>query len=204
VVHFFNGKVFFSSLRKDYQILKKKKLTQTIQKKKKQMTDLSKIKLTKRKVCRGPRSAWIIFVMQSKQNNPEPLPQLTKKIGPIWRGMSPEEKRPYEILYEQDLERYKHDLENISPMDKQFLRSERRKKRQLNSKKEKKPLSAFMFFTQLKRPEVVIDNPGATVPQIASLMGEKWRLLSEDGKNVYKVMELNAKKQYLEKQNNGR
>ncbi len=162
------------------------------------MTDSIKVS-KKRKVVRGPRSGWITFLMNEKQNDPQPLPILTKKLGPIWKAMTEEEKMPFKALYEQDLQRYKHDLENISLIDKQFLRSEKRKKRQLNSKKEKKPLSAFMFFTQLRRPAVVIDNPGCSVPQIASLMGQKWRALSQEEKQEYVIMEQSAKKQYLEK-----
>ena len=153
----------------------------------------------KRKVVRGPRSGWITFLMNEKQNDPQPLPILTKKLGPVWKAMTEEQKLPFKALYEQDLQRYKHDLENISPSDKQFLRSEKRKKRQLNSKKEKKPLSAFMFFTQLRRPAVVIDNPGMTVPQIASLMGQKWRALSQEEKQEYIILEQNAKQHYLQK-----
>ncbi|KAI8923664.1 high mobility group box domain-containing protein [Entophlyctis helioformis] len=49
----------------------------------------------------------------------------------------------------------------------------------------KKPLSAFMIFSQENRAKIKEDNPEASFGEIGKLLGAAWRELSEKGKQVY-------------------
>ena len=134
--------------------------------------------------------------MNKKQNKPEEsLPNLTKNLASVWHSMTLEEKKPFEILYQEDLKRYKTDVSNLNAEDKQFLRKERRQKRSLS--RLKKPLTAYLFFLKHKRGEAQIDNPGANTMQIASLMGVKWRNLEIEEKKIYLDQAREAKEIYL-------
>jgi hypothetical protein len=143
-----------------------------------------------------PRSAWIMFLMNEKDRQGLPLNQLTQVVGPIWKNMTEEAKEPYKQLYEDDVERYKTELNNLSLADKQLMRKLRKLKRKERSNGCKQPLSSFMFFSQNNRTLVVNQNPGASVPQIQSLMGLKWQSLSPTEKLIYEKLATKAKKEY--------
>eukprot|EP00960_Hanusia_phi_P028478 747424-Hanusia_phi.AAC.4 len=55
--------------------------------------------------------------------------------------------------------------------------------------KPKKPLSAYMLFSNHMRPDVKKANPSASFGEIAKLIGAKWRDLSENEKKKWKDLE---------------
>lgn len=68
------------------------------------------------------------------------------------------------------------------------------------SKKEGKPkrgLTAFMFFCNEKRPEVVEKNPGLKFGEVGKKLGEMWRNLSDDNKEPYKQKAMKDKERYM-------
>jgi upstream-binding transcription factor len=157
-------------------------------------------KVVTRKVVRIPRSGWITFLMNEKEHRGLPLNQLTRVLAPIWANMSVQEKEPYQKLYLEDLERYKLELKNLSSSDRQIIRRQRKMKRNKRKTHDKKPLSSFMFFMQKNRMTLVQENPTLTVPQIAKLLGQQWREMSEEEKSVYHNLAVNAKKEYETRQ----
>ena len=50
----------------------------------------------------------------------------------------------------------------------------------------KKKLNAFMLFSQEHREEVKEENPGAPVTEIAKILGQMWRSMTDAEKAVYK------------------
>lgn len=48
----------------------------------------------------------------------------------------------------------------------------------------KRPLSAFMFYSQKHRPLVKKENPEATFADVAKILGEQWKALDESQKEV--------------------
>lgn len=52
--------------------------------------------------------------------------------------------------------------------------------------KPKRPLSAFFRFCKERRPELKLEHPEASAKEIAKMLGEEWRSLSESTKNAYK------------------
>ncbi|KAJ2080115.1 Non-histone chromosomal protein 6 [Coemansia sp. RSA 988] len=49
----------------------------------------------------------------------------------------------------------------------------------------KRPLSAYMYFSQEKRPEVKKTNPDATFGSIGKILGQMWTDLGESDKKPY-------------------
>lgn len=67
------------------------------------------------------------------------------------------------------------------------------------SKKEGKPkrgLSAFMFFCNEKRPDVVKMNPELKFGEVGKKLGEMWRNLEDDKKEPYKQKAILDKERY--------
>ncbi len=179
-----------------------KKITTKEPKKTKQYTKKQVIKTIipqiqkRRTIIRAPRSGWITFLMNEMDNRNLPLNPLTQLVAPIWANMTPEEREPYNQLYREDLARYKEELKNLSPTEKQIMRKQRKLKR--NSKKifGKKPLTAFMFFMQKNRTCVLEEHPGSTVPEVAQILGKKWKQMAEEEKSIYHNLASSAKKEY--------
>lgn len=60
----------------------------------------------------------------------------------------------------------------------------------------KRPLSTFFLFSQDERPKIKKDNPSLSVADIAKLIGERWRTISEDRKRHYEEKARQEKERY--------
>lgn len=52
----------------------------------------------------------------------------------------------------------------------------------------KRPTTAYIYFSKEIRPEVVAQNPKAGFQEIARLIGERWKALSEAEKQKYETL----------------
>ncbi|CAI2367848.1 unnamed protein product [Moneuplotes crassus] len=72
-------------------------------------------------------------------------------------------------------------------------------KKQKKSKAEKdpnapkKPLTAFMLYTNKRREEVMKENPGLKITEISSIIGREWKELTEEEKDIWKEKHNDAK-----------
>lgn len=48
----------------------------------------------------------------------------------------------------------------------------------------KKPLTAFMLYTNKRRPEVMKQNPGLKITEISTIIGKEWKELTKEEKDV--------------------
>eukprot|EP00005_Dracoamoeba_jomungandri_P006114 CAMPEP_0174251592 /NCGR_PEP_ID=MMETSP0439-20130205/1359_1 /TAXON_ID=0 /ORGANISM="Stereomyxa ramosa, Strain Chinc5" /LENGTH=314 /DNA_ID=CAMNT_0015331935 /DNA_START=27 /DNA_END=971 /DNA_ORIENTATION=+ len=60
----------------------------------------------------------------------------------------------------------------------------------------KRPLSAYLFFCQEKRGELKEQQPDKSFTELAKLLGEKWREMSDEEKSKYVEMGERAKEEY--------
>jgi len=60
----------------------------------------------------------------------------------------------------------------------------------------KRPLSAFMLYSQAKREKVVAENPDAAFTEIGKIMGEKWKGISDERKAKYQAEAAKLKEEY--------
>ncbi|KAJ2499290.1 Non-histone chromosomal protein 6 [Coemansia sp. RSA 1972] len=60
----------------------------------------------------------------------------------------------------------------------------------------KRALSAYMFFSQDKRPTVQEENPGVSFGTIGKLLGERWKGLDDTGRKPYMALAEKDKARY--------
>ena len=57
--------------------------------------------------------------------------------------------------------------------------------------------SSYFHFCSVLRPSVKDDNPGASVGELAKVLSDKWKELSEKQKTKYEEMARKDKERYL-------
>lgn len=62
--------------------------------------------------------------------------------------------------------------------------SKTKKKADKDPNAPKKPLTAFMLYTNHRRPEVMKKQPGLKITEVSSHIGAEWKALTEEEKNV--------------------
>lgn len=72
----------------------------------------------------------------------------------------------------------------------------RRVKREKDPNAPKRPLSAYMFFSQDWRERIKTENPEVSFGEIGRLLGLKWKSLAEDEKKPYEDMACRDKKRH--------
>ncbi|CEO97807.1 HMG box domain-containing protein [Plasmodiophora brassicae] len=83
------------------------------------------------------------------------------------------------------------DEEIVQPKRKKRLQSAsehripKKRKTSLSAGHPKRPLSAFMYFSQEKRSDVKADNPETSFGDLGKILGQMWKDLSEDDKKPY-------------------
>lgn len=152
-------------------------------------------------------SAFMIYANQVRNDVKDDNPgisfgELGKKLGELWRGLSDEEKRPFQDQALQEKGRYdqqKAAYESMKPMyaddDEEDDRG-RRKKKKKDPNAPKRGMSAFMIYANEVRNEVKNDNPGITFGELGKMLGELWRGLSEDEKRPYQLRAASDKARY--------
>ena len=52
----------------------------------------------------------------------------------------------------------------------------------------KKPLTAFMLYTNNRRQDVMAKNPGLRVTEISAIIGKEWKELTQEEKEVTTII----------------
>jgi len=73
---------------------------------------------------------------------------------------------------------------------------EKRKRGKKDVNAPRRPLSAFFFFSQVKRPDVQQGHPEWRVGQVAQELGRQWKDLTETEKKKYEEMVTRDKARY--------
>jgi hypothetical protein len=50
----------------------------------------------------------------------------------------------------------------------------------------KKPLTAFMLFTNFRRPDIMKKNVGMKITEISTAIGKEWKALTEEEQNIWR------------------
>ena len=70
--------------------------------------------------------------------------------------------------------------------DAKAAKKEATKKAKKDNNEKRKP-TAYAIFMKSVRSSIKNDNPDASFGEISKIVGEKWKMLSDDEKNQYKV-----------------
>ncbi|KEI42902.1 uncharacterized protein L969DRAFT_42644, partial [Mixia osmundae IAM 14324] len=84
----------------------------------------------------------------------------------------------------------KEKKEKASPVEKKSGKKEK------DPNAPKRPLSAYMFYSQDKRTQVKEDNPDASFGELGKILGAQWKDLDESEKKQYNDMATRDKERY--------
>lgn len=137
------------------------------------------------------------------QNPTASIGELGKILGEKWKALDPSAKAPFEKLAAADQERYKADkvqyqqyLELNPPAPSSPAKGGKGSKKKKDPNAPKRPLAAFMFFSQQQRPAMKESNPAATIGDLGKLLGKKWNDMTDEQKKPYVMQAEEDKKRY--------
>jgi len=130
-----------------------------------------------------PLSAYFLFTGEKRAEVKSKHPELSntdivKKLGEMWRGLSPAEKKPFEDSAAKAKAEYDAKYKVVV------------------SKEPKRPLSAYMIFSNNVRPTVKAANPTAAFGEIAKIIGAQWREMTPAAKQQWVDLEAKGKKDF--------
>lgn len=146
---------------------------------------------------KNPRSAFQIYISEiSKKNKSEGNNVNATEITPKWSQISDEEKAKYYKFAEEDVVNW---LKQVSERGHVFTPKEQNKYRpylmrigvDINSEEEnnklikKRPTPAFFIYTRENRSTVVEKNKDISNKDVLKILGEQWRGLTADQKQVW-------------------
>lgn len=115
------------------------------------------------------------------QNKVSTSPERMKLLAEKWKTLTAEERKVYETKASEN-----------SATDK-LAKSEWEKKRL------RKPMNAFFLYCKAAKPQLLVEQPGLSVTQIASVLATRYKVLSAEEKSVYTKLFDVAKAEYLVK-----
>jgi len=148
---------------------------------------------------RGKTSPYGFFVKMCYEEHKKKYPnenvqvtEISKKCSEKWKTMTPAEKQRFVELAQKDAERYQAEVAAFGGED--AMRKRKRGKKDVNAPR--RPLSAFFFFSQVKRPAVQQGHPEWRVGQVAQELGRQWKDLTDVEKKKYEEMATRDKARY--------
>lgn len=119
-------------------------------------------------------------------------PEIAKRTGEMWREMSAEDKEEFEQQAAEDKERYDQQMEEYEPSEGFELPKKLQKQK---DDKPKRACSAFIFFSQAKRQEV-IDEYKLDNKEVTSKLGELWREMEDKDKEEFEQQAAEDKERF--------
>lgn len=158
-----------------------------------------------RKDPRAPKrskSAYIFFAIDRREmvkNELGPgarVGDIAKKTSQFWKALSDEERKKWEEIAKSDRERYQEEKAAYSgplliPGD---MSTSRKAKKDPNAPK--RPLTAFLYFSQRVRPSLKEKNPEWRIAELSQELGRRWREMDDEARKPYTSHEAEERKKY--------
>lgn len=155
---------------------------------------------TLRKAPQAPKrfkSSYIMFFMANQQEIKAELGvgasvgDVSKQSSDRWKTLSSDERAVWDKKAMEDKERY--NLEKASYTGPWQVPWKRAKK---DPNAPKRPMSAFLFFSQDKRRLIKEENPGMRNTQISRVLGEMWKKANDEEKRIHIEREAKERAKY--------
>lgn len=158
---------------------------------------------------KGVKSAYIFFVEgqraeRERSGKQLPFAELSKQCGVLWGDMDDTDKEKYVRLSDKDRKRHEHEMRSYIPppqQDDSDSDSEderpKKKKKTKDPNAPKRPTTAYFYFAAARRPEIREDMGALSVTEVATLIGQKWRELTDEDKIPYEEQAGKDKARYL-------
>lgn len=157
-----------------------------------------KIKLSKidKNHPRGPSSAYIHFSNKVRPTLPADVSATDKLklLGERWKCATPEEKADAARLAAEDKARYEREMTAyVPPTGAELKKLIRKKKTKRDPALPKRPLSAYMYYGQHRRPTL-----GAmSVADTGRLLGKEWGQMDAAAKAPFVKQSVEDKARYI-------
>jgi hypothetical protein len=135
-----------------------------------------------------PPTAFFLFARdrrpQLKASHPGAgVAEIAKLLGADWQNLSDDEKKHYYAI--GDKEKAKYDI----------IKAKYAKQKAANSGP-KRPPTAFFLYARDRRPMIKQEDPGASVTDVAKILGEEWRNLPSRNRVKYDNAAAQLKAEY--------
>lgn len=116
-----------------------------------------------------------------KEENPtKKMTEIAQMIGSEWQTLDETERSEFQAKASKDKARYVAEMATYVPS---VEHASTRQKRDPNAPK--RPLSAFLFWASVRRPELRAQNPDKKMTELAVMLGEEWQKASDSDKEPY-------------------
>ena len=135
-----------------------------------------------------PPTAFFLFSRDHrpviKANNPGAgVTDVAKLLGADWQNLSDREKKRYYGIANKEKQQY------------DIIKAKYLKVKAANAGP-KRPPTAFFLYSRDRRPAIKEQNPGASVTDVAKILGEEWRELAGHSKAKYEQESAKLKAKY--------
>ena len=158
-----------------------------------------------RKDPRAPKrskSAYIFFAIDQRERvkgilgGGARVGDIAKKTSELWKALSDEEREKWEGIAKADRDRYQVEKASYTgplliPGDSAYG-----KKGKKDPSAPKRPLTAFLYFSQQMRPTLKVKNPEWRIAELSQELGRMWRNMSEEERMPYAKHEEEERKKY--------
>lgn len=143
-------------------------------------------------------SAFFFFSNSIRETVKSEMPHLkfteiSKEIGLRWGKVDPANRKQYEIQAAEDKARYQREMQDYVAPPQQYSKKKKKKK---DPNAPKRASSAYLFFCNNKRPDLMQVNPGVKITEIAKMLAGQWREATPAAKKPFEKMAENDKVRY--------
>eukprot|EP00521_Asterionellopsis_glacialis_P010547 CAMPEP_0195293330 /NCGR_PEP_ID=MMETSP0707-20130614/12175_1 /TAXON_ID=33640 /ORGANISM="Asterionellopsis glacialis, Strain CCMP134" /LENGTH=370 /DNA_ID=CAMNT_0040354015 /DNA_START=214 /DNA_END=1326 /DNA_ORIENTATION=- len=156
-----------------------------------------------RKAPQAPKrfkSPYILFSMSkmedfkkeaAEKGSSKKVTSISRRIADAWKALPSEERKKWDDFAKQDKLRY--NAEKSLYTGPWQVPSKRTRK---DPSAPKRPMSAFLFFSQGMRQKLKAENPDLKNTQISCLLGKRWKTASEDERRPHIERERKEREEY--------
>jgi len=156
-------------------------------------------------------SSFMFFANDRRKDLRKEFPELKiteigKKLGLLWKTLTPDDKKKYDGEALKDQERYQKAMQTYTPPspsssesdsdDEPKKRKAKKKKVKKDPNKPKRSMSSFMFFANAKRQEVREKFPELKITEIGKKLAEMWKIITETEKKKFEDLANVDKQRY--------
>jgi len=117
--------------------------------------------------------------------------EVSKRSAEKWRNLSPEERGYWEDEAAKDKQRYMREKAAYTgPWQVPWKRAKK------DPSAPKRPMSAFLYFSQDRRKKIKAKNPGMKNTEVSQVLGEMWRNASDEEKRPHMEIEERERAKY--------
>eukprot|EP01121_Diplochlamys_sp_Union-15-3_P022036 TRINITY_DN9256_c0_g1_i2.p1 TRINITY_DN9256_c0_g1~~TRINITY_DN9256_c0_g1_i2.p1 ORF type:complete len:299 (-),score=42.95 TRINITY_DN9256_c0_g1_i2:6-902(-) len=126
-------------------------------------------------------------------------PDVTRILGKMWSETTDGEKKLFEHLAEKDKERYQNEKKIYASLPKreEYPKKPRKKRAKKDPSAPKRNMSAYLFFSNIRRHDVKKARPELTFSEIAKVLSKMWKVMSSRDKRPFEDMARNDKLRYF-------